>query len=191
MDIRNVLRDRNRMIDNITDTLFQSVRDKLDYGISFLLKRESSIFWEKIDFLQNMEDFVVVEGIMIPQIGDVIVTNTNNRITITEQNAKSYTQILKLILPIDLLQIGSKMDVFHFINDIYQIISKASVDDIEELLLDYKFNSYHKLTESEKYNKILEKLTRPDTVLGFSTMNLSEDQIKRMMLSGLIIETVQ
>lgn len=181
LDVVQTLEDRITLRDTVVQELnsqiFNMFSDRLNSAIKFYNGGNDNITWISIEKSKFVSGFVDILGYIIPNVGDIISIK-DNKITIDEKNRFNYRTQVAFLLPINLLDTGSKVAIYNFIRDLSSLAQVTSYEQIVELLRQYDLDIMDDLYKMPQYDILMEKCTRPNEVLGFNTDELSEKQIK-------------
>lgn len=188
-DILSLLDQREEVYNAITSNIFKQISLKLNTAVMALLPMSSAVEWGSVEKVNGVDKCIRVMGISAPPIGRA-VTVMDQRIIITPENASSYKQIVRFIFPVALLEDGDDVKILDFMKDINAISAILTENDLVQLLSKYDHTEHQALHDTVEYAKLLDKVTKPSEVLGFSTDNLTDDHIRQLYLSaGTMSET--
>lgn len=137
----------------VLDVLDQTV---LEATYEVLSVDPDTVEWQDV---QLIDDIILLIATIIYSPGDVVVLKTGEQVTLDENNYESYQRIIRIGISLELASTGTKADIIDFLRksqtmgDSDDNISDDISDDIES-----------------------------STVGGFSTENLSEDQIRQLSI---------
>ena len=185
--ILSLLDQREEVYNAITSDIFERISLKLNTAVTALLPTSSVVEWTSVEKVNG--HCIRVMGISAPPIGRV-VNIAEQAVTITAENSSNYKQIVRFIFPLALLEGGSDAKILDFMQDINAISTILTEQDLVQLLTAYDFSEHQALHDTVEYAKLLDKVTKPSEVLGFSTDNLTDDHIRQLYLSaGTMSET--
>jgi hypothetical protein len=160
-NLKELFEERSRLYYEKTDLILQSMPHVIE-GVLLALEEDagSSIVWEDAQ-LAPEDDVIVLIGFIQLIPGENIVLDTGKTISITEDNAESFRRILRVGIPLDLVENGS-------------------VEEITEYFIQRKDKNY------ENVEEIVESIDNIETqavasITGFDMDELSEDQIRQVM----------
>lgn len=175
------LRYRDEIYSATTAKIINDVSDVLSEALNAYTGNIEAINWSSVEFDQSVAGYIRVTGFTTPSPGMTIQIG-GQQILLTEANVKLYKKIIKFVLPLGLVEEGDTAQLTSFIADLSAIASVASEAEIEDLLRNYSYTDTEKLTQTQNYYKILDRVTKPSEVLGFSAANLTDEQISKLHL---------
>lgn len=143
--------ERDRLYKEGTATIIQSMETVIE-GVLLALgdDAESGLTWEDAQFIPD-EKVIILIGVIKINEGESITIDTGETISITEDNANAFQRILRVGIPVDMVENGS-------------------VEEITEYFLQRKHKNYTMEGNDTKES-------RPHSILGFDTTYLSKEQI--------------
>lgn len=153
MSIDNLFVERDRLYKEGTDTILQAMSNVLE-GVLLALEEDagSDLMWEDVQMVPE-DNVIILIGIIKINEGESITIDTGETISITEDNANAFQRILRVGIPIDMVE-------------------NSSVEDITEYFMQRK-NKNYKSTEKETTGTA-------SSVTEFNTEDLSEEQIQQI-----------
>jgi hypothetical protein len=160
-NIKELFEERSRHYYKTTDLILQSMPHVLE-GVILALEEDTSsnVVWEDAQ-LSPEDDVIVLIGFIQLIPGEDLVLDTGKTISITEENAEAFRRILRVGIPLDLVENGS-------------------VEEITEYFIQRKEKNYDSIEEAVDAIGILEQQTAT-SLTGFDTEGLSEDKIRQIM----------
>lgn len=169
-DISFLLKKREETYQQITKEIIALFKETLDKAMQYAMKDDRTIDWFSFEVLDDLKNFVYIQGYFTSKISDeLIVDGTKVTITQTNQN-KNSRFVVRLLLPIKLLESGNAEEIYKAINDLMQSNKLAEPDNTKDDIRDD--NS---------------KLERPKEFMGFDIENLPDDKIQQLMFSALLM----
>jgi len=161
LDIKELFEERSRLYYENTDLILQSMPHVLE-GVLLALEEDagSNVVWEDAQ-LAPEDDVIVLIGFIQLIPGENIVLDTGKTISITEDNAETFRRILRVGIPLDLVENGS-------------------VEEITEYFIQRKEKNYENIEEIVDAIDNLETQAAT-SITGFDTEGLSEDKIRQIM----------
>lgn len=147
------------------------------------LNNTAEIDWTAIELIDTLEGYVRVIGFFLPTIGSTI-TVEGKEVHIDKDNVYLYKQVIRLVLPIKLIESGNLDRLAMFIKDLSAIAAVATELEIENILKEYYFDDMKDLTSSNSYYKMLDRVTKPKEVMGFEVTGLTDSQIAALHMYG-------
>lgn len=147
------------------------------------LNNTAEIDWTAIELIDTLEGYVRVTGFFLPTIGSTI-TVEGKEVHIDKDNVYLYKQVIRLVLPIKLIESGNRDRLAMFIKDLNAIAAVATELEIENILKEYYFDDMKDLTSSNSYYKVLDRVTKPKEVMGFEVTGLTDSQIAALYMYG-------
>jgi len=111
-----------------------------------------TVEWQDV---QLIDDIILLIATIIYSPGDVVVLKTGEQVTLDENNYESYQRIIRIGISLELASTGTKADIIDFLRK-----SQTTGDSDDDISDDIESS----------------------TVGGFSTENLSEDQIRQLSI---------
>lgn len=162
---------------------------RLNSALTQFIPNSSDIEWSTIEKVPRLQAYVRMVGSSSPVLGSVAKVDGND-VTITEQNARMFRNLIRFIFPIKLLEDGSVEQITTYIKDISYISTVVTEVDIERLLSTYDFSQNIDLHNTAEYVRILDKSTKPKEIMGFATDFLSDEHVHALFLAtALVSET--
>lgn len=180
LTIKHILYERDELYLAKTKEIFDIYGTLLENCVIDITNTKDAIEWLTIDAVQGLEDYVRICGVSTPRIGSIIVVDGND-VEVNIQNANYFKQITKFIIPMQLVESKDKEKIVRYLKDISQIINSLDEAQVMEVLRSYS-NFDDDISNTKSYNFHLDKLTKPKDILGFSTDNLSDEQMKTLKL---------
>lgn len=141
------------------------------------------IIWTTIDSIKGTEKAVVISGFMALEIGETIRVG-EQEILLDEKNVSEYSKLVKFAFPIIMLELATTDELVEHIQRISKIGGAMDVSpDALAKILDKVATEYeNKILEDPTKVDVLDASTKPETVLGFVATELSDEQIRKLML---------
>lgn len=171
---------RDEMHKNLTETIFGSFQVKLSAAVMFYMNLQHPVTWLSIEKFKGLDGFVSVSGIVLPIIGSTVRISETEEVIITPDNFTNYKNLARFVVPVRLLENGSKMQLMEFIRDLAGITAIATQQELEQMLKEFHFDDLDSLTSHPSYIKMLDKVTKPKQFDGFDISNFSDEQIKQL-----------
>lgn len=171
---------RESMYQNLTQTAFKPFESKLSDAVTFFLNTKSPVHWLTVEKLKDIEGFVTISGFVLPEIGSTFKASETDSVVITPDNFQKFRSLVRFVIPVRLLEEGSKMQILGFIRDLSAISAITPPEELERMLKEFHFDDMVSLTSHESYNKMLDKVTKPKEIDGFDVSEFSDEQIKQM-----------
>jgi hypothetical protein len=158
-----------------THVILSKIREKLDTAVQMALNT-SNVTWQTVERHPQIPNNVNVMGYNKVTVGTTIPINGED-VLITEENKNLYTNTVRFVIPISLLENGSAIQIYNFLRELTEISVMLTEKDLMDILNDPDFDGARSLYEYPKFANIMEKATRPKTFMDFSTDDLTEEQI--------------
>lgn len=117
--IDTLIRRREETFNKNTDTILESMAEVIDGAVSFLHLTEEiaqgQLEWQGV---QMNEDIVLLTGIIKYPPGAQFATSEGEIMIVSEQTADYFTRIIRMGLPIDLVNKRSKEETMAFLSDL-------------------------------------------------------------------------
>lgn len=175
-----LLEFRDEMHKNLTETAFGPFQVKLNAAVMFYMNLQHPVTWLSIDKFKGLDGFVSVSGIVLPIIGSSVKVSETEEITITPDNFTNFKNIARFVVPVRLLESGTKMQIMEFIRDLAGITAIATQQELEQMLKEFHFDDLDSLTSHPSYVKMLDKVTKPKEFEGFDISEFSDEKIKQL-----------
>lgn len=120
--------------------------------------------WCYVDI--NDEDMVILRGELSIEIGDVVVLDNGEEMTVSEDIAEFLTRIVKITVPLDIVENGDMDDIIDFIEN-------RTKKDIEP---------------EKRFPKHQPTTIETDALYGFELEDLEDQQIQKLLHSAKIID---
>lgn len=168
-----------------THVILSKVKDKLDTAVQMTLNT-SNVVWQTLERHPQLPNNVNVMGYNKVIVGTTIPINGAD-VLITEENKNLYTNTVRFVIPVALLENGTAIQIYNFLRELTEISVMLTESDLMEILNDPNFDGARSLYEYPKFANIMEKATRPKTFMDFATDDLTEDQIKALANNSHLI----
>ena len=190
MDVNELLTDRDDGYQVKTMEIFHRLSPKLTGAVQKFLGTEDRIYWDTIERLPKSKNCVRIFGHIFFKPGEVIKT-PEKEIVVTEDTWKFYKKLIRLTLPLSLLDSGEPEQIAAYVKDVAKLAPFVSDEELAVLLDDVEFNGTDSLLNNPKFSSLLDNATKPKEVMGFDVSNLTDDQIRRMQLTAKLQTTVK
>lgn len=179
--LQDILEFRKRTYTMLTREALALIGPTLTEAVNAYLNNTAGIDWSAIEEVNALDGFVRVTGFSLPSVGTKI-TVAGNLVEISKENMYSYKQIIRFVLPIRLIESGDVNALVAFVKDLSAIAAIATEPELEHILKEYHSNEMKKLTSNNSYHKVLDRVARPNEVLGFNVVGLTDSQIAALHL---------
>jgi len=188
--LHDILDFRETTYQSLTETALAPFQSKLSEAAAFFLDTNAPTTWTSIETVTGLVGFVTISGYVSPKIGSRVKLGEDDFVEATAENSHMYRSKIRFIVPIKLLETGTKLQLLTFIRELSTIASLVSEQELEQMLKEFYFDDMTSLTSHATYNRMLEQATRPRDVMGFDGTILSDEQItKAHLYSGASTET--
>lgn len=183
MNLLDVLVLRDDAYVHLTKKAIALFGSRLSAAASRYLNNNNPLEWNGVEPITNLSGFARVMGVAVPEIGTVMSVGSED-IEVTAENQKKYKQIVRFILPVNLLKDGTEIELFDFIEELAKIAALTVEQELETILRDYLTYGLSKLSDHEKYAKIVKLPKETITSLDFEISDLSKQQREALNLFG-------
>lgn len=177
-DLLNKILYRNNNYISETSIIIECFADKLNKAMQHLIKDSRTFIWEDIDIIKENTNFAYLLGYCKLVLNDEIAYPDGTRVKITEENindkGKTY---VKIMLPINVLNDGTAIDIYESLKQYDQLKSVVSKEELEELIIEEKCETF---SDIFKNDRLLARITRPALLAGFNTKNMSDEQVTKL-----------
>lgn len=168
MSIKELFDKRNQSYTEQTQLILESIPHVLE-GVVQALGSDggTEITWQDIQIMPT-DDLVVLTGTIGLQPGEVVKKDQGDTIVITEDNVKDYQRLLRVGIPLMLVENGT-------------------IEEITQFFADNKNKNYQSINELDFVNdeipeddELLQKQVL-DSITGFDLDDLDDEQIIQMI----------
>jgi len=180
-DLKNLFERRLTQYRHITDLILDSIPNVTEGVLQALSEDESSTLeWEDVQF-EPEEELLTLIGAIRLDLGERIQLEDGRELHITEDNVEVFKRIIRVGIPFDLVENGSAEDIVNFFEDKKQM-NYTTIDDLSgEFLDEFSEADFADLEEAtENISKIERAMS---TIIGFDTEDLSDEQIRQILLN--------
>lgn len=183
-DILSLIEKRKEIYHQETKKIIALFEEKLNKAMQYMMKDDRAITWFSLETIPDLVDYVYLKGHFQTRLFDVLIIN-GEKVTITEEKLRENPNfLLKLMLPIKMLESGTSEDIYKAISDYMQLNRLTESDKLEEAIKNSKSENLSELMEDEQF---IDEITRPKEFMGFDIENLSDEKIKQLMFSALLM----
>jgi len=168
-----------------THVILAKIKDKLDTAVQMTLSTDN-VTWQTIERHPQIPNNVNVMGYTRVKVGATIKINGED-VLITEENKNLYTNTVRFVIPVSLLESGTAIQIYNFLRELTEISVMLTEKDLMEILNDPNFDGAKSLYDYPKFANIMEKATRPKTFMDFATDDLTEEQIKSLATNSHLV----
>lgn len=142
-------------------TLSQDILDEigptvLDAALEMLNIEDEDVSWEDV---QLVDDVITLVAFVLYRPGDIAITEAKEKVLITEENMDIYKRIIRIGVPLNIAETGTKEDIITFLKNIQATKNANNSNEPDTKMLEAKM-----------------KLTYD----GFDTSDLSDDQLSQL-----------
>lgn len=183
-NISKMLDDRIATFTVKTNEIVNKFSDRLTPAFQKVFNAPGrTITWTAIDLLTGSTKSVMVSGYMALELGEKITVG-DKEIVVDENNINEYNKFVKFAFPIIMLELATIDELVDHINRIAKIgattemTPEALVKVLDKVADDYQ----EKILNDPMKVEVMDAATKPETVLGFSTAELSDEHIRKLKL---------
>lgn len=158
--LQDILDYREHTYSMLTREAIKLFGPTLTGAVNRHLNNTAEIYWTAIEPVNTLEGYVRVTGFSLPTIGSIL-TVEGKKVHIDKDNVYHYKQVIRLVLPIKLIESGNQDRLVVFIKDLSAIAAVATELEIENILKEYYFDGMKDLTSNNSYHKMLDRVTKP------------------------------
>ena len=177
-ELLDKLSNRDKIYNEISLEILSHYKDKLDKAIQFFIKDDRQLEWTSIRVADKGNKFVIISGSLLLNVNDIVTFSDGTSYKLTDEN-QNFKQSLELLIPITILENGTSEELYKKIGDYHQLCGILSLSNLIDLI--NKINCSD-LSEILNNDHVIDRITRPEKVAGFNTNNMTDDQIKQLML---------
>lgn len=148
--IERLFKQRDKTYQTHTDRILKSLSAVIDGVVQFLhLTKElaqGQLTWQNI---QMQKDVVMLIGIIEYPPGATFATSQGDQMVVSKENKDYFTRILRLGLPVDLVEKGNAEDVLKFLSSA-EAEEKTEVVELPENLAGIQDFDLDDLTDEQK-----------------------------------------
>lgn len=179
--ISSLLEQRQSTFQKNTSDIIAEFSARLTQAFQRVFDNYSSqLHWTAIDAITNSTKSVMITGVMSLNIGDLIKID-DKEILLDESNVRDYNKVIKFAFPIIMLELASVDELVDHVNRLSKMgtLLELSTEDFAKVL---------DKTSDEFQEKILndpsklDAVTKPESVSGFRTAELSDSQILQLKI---------
>ncbi|WAX21708.1 hypothetical protein [Stenotrophomonas phage RAS14] len=178
--INKLINERNEDLKAANLKIGQVYGDKLTKVFSILYSKPNlAITWELVE-LQSKK-VVNVSGRFQLEIGEVVKVGEES-VTVTAENQSSHNRFANFTFPIIMLETATVEELVEFVNKIsnYGAGDTITSADIRKMIEDEADTFENALLENPERLEALTKPKRPQTLHGFSTEGLTDNQFLQL-----------
>ena len=182
-EILSKIQKRDKVFFSMSEKILSNIKENLDKAFQYLIKEDRPVEWVSIQLVDGTTNFVYIEGIFKPRLGDIITYADGSRSEITKDNINNaYKNFVRVMLSIDVLENGSPVEMYEKLKDYNQLNSLLSKDELIDLINETHCEDLSDLLHDDN---ILSRLTRPPQIAGFLTRDMTEEQVVQLSLYSL------
>jgi len=160
MTIQELLNERELEYKSFTKKLLELCEEKVIKALRYYTKSDRNISIKSIDFYPKNKKIVVFQVISEFVIGDKIIASDGKQYVIDEDNIKKFTsEIINIVVPIDILDNGSHLEIYEKLKSFDYFIRKFGVEKFNSCL-DAGITDFDELV-NDANEEILDKITDP------------------------------
>lgn len=183
-NISKLLEQRVETFTNQTNEIVAKFAERLTPAFQKIYNAPGRrIVWTTIDSLKGTNKAVVVSGFMALEIGETIHVG-DKEVLLDEKNVNEYNKLVKFSFPIIMLELATTDELVEHIQRIskiggaMEVSPEALVKILDKVATDYEDKILNDPTKVE----VFDAATKPEEVLGFPAANLTDEQIRKLML---------
>jgi hypothetical protein len=192
-----ILEFRDATYSSLTDAAILPYQQKLTTAVSTFLNYDASIVWSDIHTMRQLAGFVTISGHLLPKIGDNVRDENSDMIKITRENLNKFRSMIRFVVPIKLLEIGSVDQVFSFIRELSLMAARLSELELQAILERYDCEDIDAVLSHTDCAVMppqiatpSDKINETSAATAFGDNILSDDQATRLKLySNIVSET--
>lgn len=170
-----------QLIEKRDATYTQMSKSIIEKELSHLVTALSSVFseenpsasekieWDDVDIVNNQ--LLILHGSINVFPGEIVVLDGGEEVVVNEEIAQYLTRVIKISLPLTLVETGDKADIEQFVRNQTRRVHKTSNDVKDEI---ERLAHGNGLVSTEP--------TLVDDIDGFDMNNLTEEQQKQLIL---------
>lgn len=183
-NISKLLEQRVATFTEQTNVIVERFADRLTPAFQKIYNAPGRrIIWTSIDTLKGTDKAVVVSGFMALEIGETIHVG-DKEVLLDEKNVNEYNKLVKFSFPIIMLELATTDELVEHIQRISKIggamdvTPEALVKILDKVSTEYEEKILNDPTKVE----VFDAATKPEEVLGFAAADLTDKQIRQLML---------
>lgn len=164
----------------MSEDILAPLTDNLNKAFQYLIKEDRQVEWISVQLVDGTTNFVYIEGTFKPNIGDIITYVDGTKSEVTDKNiSDSYKNYVRIMLSIEVLERGNPVEMYEKLKDYNQLNALLSTDELIELIAETQCSDLSFLLTDDD---IVSKLTRLPQIAGFTTRDMTEEQMLQLSL---------
>lgn len=192
-NISKLLEQRISTFTTQTMEIVNKFSDRLTPAFQKIYNAEHRRFiWTTIDAIKGTDKAIIVSGYMTLEVGEIIHIG-EKEILLDETNVNEYTKLVKFAFPIIMLELATSDELVEHINRISKIggAMEISPEALAKILDKVSDEYQNKILNDPMKVEVIDAATKPETVLGFNSAGLTDEQIRKLMLYEKVdLETI-
>lgn len=178
-----ILEFRDATYSSLTDAAILPHQDKLTSAVHAYLQQDSSVVWSDMNLIKQLAGFITITGYIFPKLGESVRDGNSQSVIVTRENVSKFRSLLRFVLPVNLLEIGTIDQMVSFMRELTFLAAKLTEVELQAILEVYDCNDLDSTLISTEHATAPEQIATPvEPVPVFNDITLTEDQVKRMQL---------
>lgn len=172
-------RDHDKM--RFTAKIVEVFGEALTEAAKQIIQLDRGIHWFSVERAPGAPSYLIVQGYTELRPGDVLKVSGVD-VFIDERNINDYNNKVTFTVATAMLQTRNAKRLYDHMQFVIQASREAPMGALVEIL-ERGVQSEMELYVEPEHKELLERYTRPRYLAGFSTDELSEDQLQSLQLS--------
>jgi len=167
MNLRQQFHQRDRTFSKHTKAILDALVDVTNGASEFIKSlpdsfyKHGTVVWEDVSLVK---DYIMLVGVLRYENGTTFMFK-NEMIEITEANKEYWQRVMRVGVPLDIIESGTKEDIIQFLQSVYD----AELNEVNELIKEIEEEFYSSDDESKEEEE-------------FDLDQLSEEQRKQLQM---------
>ncbi len=180
-----LLSDRTLNFTNKTNEIFEVIGSKLTSAVLEFYQQPDTkrIIWTDVEYITGSESVIIITGFMPLELGEVVDVG-GNLITIDEKTILQYNKTIKFVFPLIMIELGNNQELIEHISKMHSLAHtmELSAERLSEVVGKIGKDFEEKILNDVARIKVLDTITKPSEILGFSVSDLTDEQIQKLKL---------